>query len=713
MSKKSPKQEIKQQLFSMAVEQSPDSVIITDAEGNIEYVNQKFTTITGYSREEALGNNPRLLQSGKTKPIVYWRMWKTIKNGEEWKGVLFNKKKNGETFWESVNISPVKDKDGNITNFVAIKEDITDRKKREEQLQRLNVTLKALRRSGAAMMHASNEKDYLQEVCKVVVECCGHAMVFVALLEDGICKPVASMPEEIISSPEKMKKLAFDPFRINKIIINRGLPEVKGEFASSVVIPLKDNNKALGVISIYSFDKDTFSNDEVDLLSELADDLSYGIVTIRLRQAHKKGQEELEKHRSHLEELVKIRTNELEVSNKLLADSQQIAHYGHWHLDLVKNTLTWSDEIYRIFGISPQAFGATLEAFINTVHPEDRDRVLKAYTDSVRDKVDYSIEHRIVTPDNKVRLVHEQCTTSYDINGNPLYSLGVVQDITEKREAENEIKQHRFHLEELVKQRTEELSLANQQLKNEIEKEKQVEFLLKESLDKEKELSELKSRFISTTSHEFRTPLTAILSSLQLVQRYRKKWSDEKLEDQFLRVKNSIFYLTKLLDDTLTISYAESGRIIFNPQPVDLYALCQELIEDVKHKANAEHKILFRFQSQQHEFCLDVKLVRMILLNLLSNAFKYSPAGGKVKISVTFSNKVIKITVSDEGIGIPANDKEHLFSPFFRAGNTVEFEGTGLGLSIVKKAVELHKGIVQVQSEPNEGTVFTVKIPVN
>ena len=277
--------------------------------------------------------------------------------------------------------------------------------------------------------------------------------------------------------------------------------------------------------------------------------------------------------------------------------------------------------------------------------------------------------------------------------------------------AEEEIEKHKNHLEELVKTRTSELDNANKQLKEEIEKGKQVELLLKQALEKERELNELKSRFISTTSHEFRTPLTSILSSMQLVQRYRKRWSDETLEEQFLKVKNSIFNLTKLLDDILMISHADSGRIIFNPKLTDIYSSCLEIIKETNHKASTRHNFNFKFSSKEKDFFVDPKLIRFIIINLLSNAFKYSPSGGKVGLKVSSENKDLIISVCDKGIGISGEDIKNIFNPFFRGSNAAEIEGTGLGLSIVKRAVELHGGAIKCCSKLNKGTRFEVKIP--
>lgn len=718
-----------------AVEQSPDSIVITDNKGKIEYVNPKFTNITGYSFSEAIGKNPRILKSGQNNREVYKALWENITSGKEFRGALVNKKKSGELYWESINISPVKNPKGEITNFVAVKEDITERKKAEEKLYRLNRTLNALRHSSEIILHSSDESSYMQDVCKIIVNDCGHKMIWIGFAEEDENKtvlPVASAGFEegylqtlniTWADTERGRGPTGTAIRTgipsicnNMLIDPRFRPwraeAIKRGYASSVVLPLVDGKKIFGAMSIYSSEPDSFSQEEVDLLSELANDLAYGTIVIRLRSAHALAMEELTKHRDHLEDLIQKRTVELENANEILEEAQTVAHIGNWFLDFKKNHLQWSKEVYNIFGLETDSFDGTLEAFLNLVHPDDVKFVEDSFGSSVEDKTFYSIDHRIVRPDGEFRIVHEQCITHYDKDGSPLNSVGIVQDITEIKQVEREIELHRSHLEDLVNTRTGQLDKVNQQLKDEIEKEKQVELLLKDSLEKERELNELKSRFISTTSHEFRTPLTSILSSMQLVQRYRKKWSDEKIEDQFDRVKTSIFNLTKLLDDILTISRADSGRIIFNPKILDLYRFSLEVIEEVKHKANGKHKFIFNFLSARKEFLLDPRLIHFVIINLLSNAFKYSPDGGEVTLIVSSTKKVIQITVSDEGIGIPTKDREHLFKPFYRAKNTGEIEGTGLGLSIVQRAVELHKGVIKCYSKLGAGTRFVVKIPM-
>lgn len=296
-------------------------------------------------------------------------------------------------------------------------------------------------------------------------------------------------------------------------------------------------------------------------------------------------------------------------------------------------------------------------------------------------------------------------------NGDITHFVQIKEDITQKVKIENELREYREGLETLVKLRTEQLNEANMHLKEEIIKEKEYELLLQQSLDKEKELSELKTRFVSITSHEFRTPLTSILGSIELIQMYREKWSKEKLNEQIERIINSVEYLTRLLDDVLTLSHAESGKLKFNPEIFNLYDFCSGIIEELGMRSKKDHNFIFNFTSPQKIFSMDSQLLRFILVNLLSNAYKYSPGGGKIEFSVSSDEKYIEFIISDEGIGIPIKDKKYLFNPFHRCSNSLKIPGTGLGLSIVKHSIELHNGEISYSSEAGLGTTFKVIIP--
>jgi PAS domain S-box-containing protein len=286
------------------------------------------------------------------------------------------------------------------------------------------------------------------------------------------------------------------------------------------------------------------------------------------------------------------------------------------------------------------------------------------------------------------------------------------RDISERKHTEEELTIHRNNLKELVQLRTQEWNNANEELQIQIEREKEIELMLEQSLEKEKELSEMQSRFISTTSHEFRTPLTAILSSTELLQRYGKKWSEDKQKDHFNRIIKSVEYLTKLLDDVLTISRTETGKINFKPETVELFQLISECEKDNKSLLTEKHEFRLNYNLEEKEFQLDRKLMRFIINNLLSNAIKYSPAGGKIRMTINQDQEQLIIEISDEGIGIPQEEVDKIFDSFYRSKNTGTIEGTGLGLAIVKRAIDIHNGEIIVSSELNKGTTFNIKIPL-
>jgi PAS domain S-box-containing protein len=298
-------------------------------------------------------------------------------------------------------------------------------------------------------------------------------------------------------------------------------------------------------------------------------------------------------------------------------------------------------------------------------------------------------------------------------NGEITHFVAIKEDITNKIKSEKELEEYRMNLEKMVETRTKEIDWINKELISEIEKKNQAEILLQESLEKEKELNQLKSRFISTASHEFRTPLTTILSSAELIQRYGKKWEEEKYQDHLERITHSVEYLTNLMDDVLTISRIESGKIIFTPAETNLQELCDKIITDLKLSNQKNHTYIYLYSAKQQIFNLDPKQIQIILQNLLSNASKYSESETTIKLTVDTANSDIQIKVSDEGYGISEEELLHIFEPFHRAVNTQNIEGTGLGLSIVKNAVELHRGTISVKSKLGKGTTFLINIPWN
>ncbi|MBP0022236.1 MAG: hypothetical protein J7647_32355 [Cyanobacteria bacterium SBLK] len=242
-----------------------------------------------------------------------------------------------------------------------------------------------------------------------------------------------------------------------------------------------------------------------------------------------------------------------------------------------------------------------------------------------------------------------------------------------------------------------------------ISERKRAEQEILKALKKEKELSQLKSGFITIASHEFRTPLTVIMAAAKLLKHYEDKLSRDQKEQQLERLLRSSDRILRLLDDVLILGKADAGKIEFNPTPIDLKIFCEELLAELRLSDGEQHGLMFNYQGKiEQKVPIDEHLLHHILSNLLSNAIKYSPAHSDIILALEVNDRHAVFQVSDGGIGIPPEDIPHLFTAFHRARNADRIQGTGLGLAIVKKAVDLHSGTIAVESKVGVGTTFTV-----
>src|SRR5919199_148492 len=242
---------------------------------------------------------------------------------------------------------------------------------------------------------------------------------------------------------------------------------------------------------------------------------------------------------------------------------------------------------------------------------------------------------------------------------------------------------------------------------------KKAEEELHKALEKERELSEFKSRIITTISHEYRTPLTIILSSAEFLEKYGHKLTEQRRLLHLKRIQTSSKHLTDLVSEVLFIGQAEADRLKFNPAPLDLEKSCREIVEEMRFSIQSQTAITFSRRGNCTNACVDEKLLRQILINLLSNAIKYSPHGGTVWFDLECMEGVAVLSIKDEGIGIPREDLSQLFESFYRASNVETIPGTGLGLAIVKKCMDLHGGQISVETVVGVGTTFTVMLPLN
>ncbi|QIR39530.1 response regulator [Tolypothrix sp. PCC 7910] len=239
--------------------------------------------------------------------------------------------------------------------------------------------------------------------------------------------------------------------------------------------------------------------------------------------------------------------------------------------------------------------------------------------------------------------------------------------------------------------------------------------LLKQALEKEQEVNRLKSLFISTVSHEFRNPLTVIQTAVELIDLKGANLPDAKRTTYVKRILTAVQTMKHLMDDVLFMGRSEAGKILFNPVPLNLHKFCQEIIEEFALIEGSLHEFVFTCESQNTDAVMDERLLHYILGNILSNAVKYSPEGGRIELHLKCDSLtgIATFEIQDQGIGIPEADYNKLFESFYRASNVQLTQGNGLGLVIVKRSVEAHKGQISFTSQVGVGTKFTVNLPLN
>lgn len=288
-------------------------------------------------------------------------------------------------------------------------------------------------------------------------------------------------------------------------------------------------------------------------------------------------------------------------------------------------------------------------------------------------------------------------------NANGNFVIAFILDTTLRKEAELKLRNYSEDLEKQVKNRT----LVLEEAISELEKTKKE---LDMSLAKEKELNEMKSRFVSMASHEFRTPLTTMMSSLSLVTNYYERNDTANHSKHIDKIKKSIINLTDILNDFLSVSKLEEGRVENVPEELDLKSFLLEVGSEMQGMLRNTQKIAQNYSGEETVH-VDARLLRNILFNLISNAIKFSPEEAVIELTTFASPESITISVKDHGIGISEEDQRHLFERFFRGGNVTHIQGTGLGLNIVARYLELMDGEITIESAQNKGTTVTLQIP--
>jgi len=365
----------------------------------------------------------------------------------------------------------------------------------------------------------------------------------------------------------------------------------------------------------------------------------------------------------------------LQQTKERLDLAMQSSAISIWEWDAKRGTIYLDTALAQMTGEEPHERYLTLEQMVQMMHPDDVDAVRQAQSDCIKGlRPLYRMEHRFKAASGDwIWVLSRGRVVGRSGDGTALRMIGTSVDITQRKRAEVE---------------------------------------LLSTLQREKELSEMKSKFVSIASHELRTPLATILSSAELLEHYSDGLSAEDKLKMLHGIQGAVKRMNTMIEDVLIIGRAEAGALQFEPNPVDLTDLCHKVVEELRGGVAKQHVIWFEQQFERGSQNLDEKLLRHILTNLLSNAVKYSPAGSTVSLKLAEREDQALIEVVDQGIGIPIEDQARMFESFHRASNVGNRQGTGLGLVIVKKAVELHGGTISIDSKADAGTRITVRLPL-
>ncbi|MAH05492.1 MAG: PAS domain-containing sensor histidine kinase [Alphaproteobacteria bacterium] len=371
----------------------------------------------------------------------------------------------------------------------------------------------------------------------------------------------------------------------------------------------------------------------------------------------------------HEDELIRHQTQ--------LSEAQEIGQMGHWRWDIGQNSISWSDELYRIFGVSQDKFCPSLDSVNSLLQRRDVGRMMQAFQRAMIEKNNYEMEFAIILPNKQERSLKLQGRCEMDNHGDVCALFGVIQDVTERTNYERDLRN------------------------------------AKESAER---AYAAKSQFLANMSHELRTPLNAIIGFSEMIQRQLLgPIGTEKYLDYIVGIRESGEHLLDLISDILDMSKMEAGKYELDLEDLNIAKIVRLAVHMMEGKASdAGVKMQLNINDEDASLQADRRAILQVMLNLLSNAVKFTEEDGEIHVACEADAEYIRIVVSDTGIGIPADKINDITNPFEQAAahDTRSHEGSGLGLAITKELIELHNGALRIESEYGQGTTVSFTIPV-
>lgn len=700
------------ELRNRALEAASDGIVISDArlpDQPVIYSNRAFTKITGYEAAEILGRNCRLLQGKDRDQESIALISQAVSQGEPCRAVLRNYRKNGELFWNELSITPIKDTVGITTHFIGVLRDVSQKIAEENRQQGIRNLLEAITEDRPL-------PEIGKQLCELLVAQTGSGSALIATLHEetrqlqalanyalpaSLVGPVESIPIDRqppcpCSKAANIKsEVIVEDIMADKQWKDWDSPMRENGFMACWSFPvLSSSNQVLGTCTLYRPETGGPDRETRELIREVTQLTGVAVERhqsqVKLRQSNA----QLEAYTQILEQSVEERTREVKATmQKLLKTNEELEEQINTTRQAESRALASQALFAAIARHFPKGVIMVLDRHLAFVHLEGEDmprmgldtwnyqgqrlQDLPGFEPAQIDLLKARIGETLAG--SHLSFEMEYLEQAYMVNSTPLS----IDD--------------QLHWALLVWSNTTEMKHTEQELIR--------------ALETEQELNDLKSRFMSMASHEFRTPLSAILSSAILIGKQNEPGRESKRERYVKQIKNNVRNLVVILDDFLSLSKLEEGEISCQPADFDLRELLRSVLEEMETNLKVGQHFVEDCQPTSYKLWQDPKLTRHILVNLLSNAIKYSAENSTIEIVLGREGRHFVLSVRDEGMGIPENEQGQIFNRFFRARNAENIQGTGLGLNIVKQYTELMGGTIEFSSKLGEGSLFILKLP--
>ncbi len=664
--------------FRHALNNLPDAFVIYDAQRRIRFMNQVALQMMGLPEAQLLGKRGEDLLPPETVSEYLPHLERAYAT---------RRPQHHDTLYQagddvagsralSVNYVPQLDENGHVYEMLSISHDISEHRRAEQAEQEQRTLAEALRDTTATLTSTLDLQTVMVRILDNVGRVVAHDAANIMLIEANSARAAYWQgydAEHADYFARERFPLDWPKIRAMQSGETMLVPDISQEPdwyplplsanpLSTVGVPIRSRDKVIGFLNLESMTSGFFNEAHADRLRAFAD---YAAIAIENAQLY----ETMRYYAAELEQRVELRTQEMQRAKEhveAILNSRSDAVILTFLTGIVRQV---NPAFAELFGYEPgDVVGASLEMLADENGPD----VLLALNDVIASNQPRRLEC----------VMRRKNGTSFDAdamlspvqNGKLLGIVCSVRDISARKQMEQD---------------------------------------LRRAYEKERELGELKSRFVSMASHEFRSPLSTILASSDLLRHYSHKMSEERRSEHFDNIQETIHHLTRLIDDVLMLGRAEANRMETHLVPTELIQFFEEITSELASTSGATGSpIYFNATVPVLTTLADRKLLRQVVTNLLSNAVKYSPNATPVYFKVSRDGDEAVISVQDQGIGIPANDHDHLFEAFHRGANVEGIEGTGLGLAIIQRAVKLHNGTIDFESEVGAGTTFTVRIPI-